>query len=258
MIRQVETLTTVPWYLRNPTDGTELVLVPGGWFWMGSREDDGEPYDHEKPRHLHWVAPYYIALTCVTVAQFQRFVAATGHDAGEDWKKDRDRPDHPVRYVIWYDAKAYCDWAGLRLPTEAEWELAARGYGGLEYPWGDDWEGGQWVCSREQKGPGGATVPVYAHPEGVSPFGGFQHSGNLWEWCKDAWVESVYRRYAGGDFRPPEEGEDRLLRGASWDSFYPGHFRAVCRLNDGPDYRNYDDCYGIRPAGDLIAFCCDE
>ena len=74
---QAEARTKVPWYLRNPTDGTELVLVPGGWFWMGSREDDGEAPDREKPRHLHWLAPYYIALACVTVAQFACFVAAT-------------------------------------------------------------------------------------------------------------------------------------------------------------------------------------
>ncbi|HEB99457.1 MAG TPA: hypothetical protein ENJ05_08125 [Thiotrichales bacterium] len=202
--------------------------------------------DGKKPRHLHWVAPYYIALACVTVAQFERFVAATGHDAGEDWKKDRDRPEHPVRYVNWRDARAYCDWAGLRLPTEAEWELAARGYGGLEYPWGDDWEGGRRVCWDKQKGPGGATVPVYAHPEGVSPLGGFQHSGNLWEWCEDAWDEGVYRRYAGGDFRPPEEGKYRLFRGASWGIKYPRYFRAAYRRSDGPASRY--GSLGFRPA----------
>ena len=247
MIPQAETGTRVPCYLRNPDDGTELVLVPGGWFWMGSREDDYEANNDEKPCHLHWVAPYYIALACITVAQFERFVSATGHDASENWKKDWDCPDHPVRCVSWYDAKVYCAWAGLRLPTEAEWELVARGYGALKYPWGEEWEEGRRVCWDKQKGPVGATVPVYAHPEGVSPFGSFQHSGSLQEWCEDGWDMRVYRRYAKGDFRLPKQRKPRLLRGASWNNFDASRiYRATERSHGRPDSR-YDAC-GFRPA----------
>jgi serine/threonine-protein kinase len=167
-------------YFVNPKDGTEMVLVLGGWFQMGSGDDDSDAFGDEKPRHLHYVNPFYIAITCVTVAQFAQFVEETGYKGGEYpgtgswgyWKKDPK--DYPVRYINWYDAKVYADWAGLRLPTEAEWELSARGYSALKYPWGDSWEDGKRVCWDEQKGSKGKTAPVFYHPEGASPFGTFQ------------------------------------------------------------------------------------
>ena len=210
----------------NPKDGTELVLVPGGWFWMGSLEEDGDASDKEKPRHLHYVAPFHLALTCITVEQFGQFVEETWHDAGTDWRGDP--PDHPVRYVNWYDSLAYCKWAGLRLPSEAEWELAASGYGALKYPWGNDWDSGSRVCWANQKGPHGNSAPVFDHPRGVSPMGIYQQSGNLWEWCADAWDSSVYKRYADGDFKVMEEGS-RVLRGTSWVDFNPLYFRCASR-----------------------------
>jgi formylglycine-generating enzyme required for sulfatase activity len=155
-------------------------------------------------------------MACVTVEQFKRFVQETRHNAGQYWQKDPG--EHPVRSVNWHDASAYCKWAGLRLPTEAEWELSARGYGASKYPWGADWEDGRRVCWGKQKGPKGATAPVFDHPEGVSRFGSLQQSGNLWEWCEDAWDEKAYVRYARGDFSPPSQGQYRGLRGGSWTS----------------------------------------
>jgi len=116
---------------------------------MGSGYEDPHASDDEKPRHLHDVSPFYLGITCVTQAQFERFVEHKGHDAEDDWKNDP--PDHPVRSVNWHDAKAYCEWAELRLPTEAEWEFAARDYRSLRYPWGDDWEDGKRVCWSKQK-----------------------------------------------------------------------------------------------------------
>jgi formylglycine-generating enzyme required for sulfatase activity len=169
----------IPWYFINPKDGSEMVLSPGGWFRMGSGNDDKDADDSEKPRHLHHVQPFYIGITCVTVGQFRGFVKETRHNAGNDWEKDPE--NYPVRCVNWEDASAYCKWAGVRLPTEAEWELTARGYGALKYPWGNEWEDGKRVCWDEQKGPKGETSPVYDHPDGVSPFGTFQQSGNVWE-----------------------------------------------------------------------------
>jgi formylglycine-generating enzyme required for sulfatase activity len=149
--------------------------------------------------------------------------------------------------VNWHDASAYCQWAGLRLPTEAEWELAVRGYGALKYPWGADWEDGRRVCWSNQKGPKGSTAPVFDHPEGVSRLGSFQQSGNLWEWCEDAWDETVYSRYAKGDFSTPSSGQYRGLRGGSWGNVIPRIFRGGYRDGYDPDLR--DDSTGFRVAG---------
>jgi formylglycine-generating enzyme len=126
------------WKYTNFKNGTEMVLIPGGWFWMGSEDGDEDTYDSEKPRHLHYLEHYYLGIYCVTVGQFRRFVEKAKHDAGSSWKDDPD--DHPVRFVNWHDASSYAEWAELQLPTEAEWELGARGYESLKYPWGDDWE----------------------------------------------------------------------------------------------------------------------
>jgi formylglycine-generating enzyme len=238
---------TASLYYVNPADSTEMVLIPGGWFQMGSGDEDPHAYSSEKPRHLHHVAPFYLGITCVTQAQFGRFVEDTGHDAGGSWKNDP--PAHPVRYVNWHDAKAYCAWADLRLPTEAEWELAARGYSSLRYPWGEDWEGGKRVCWSNQKGPTGATIPVFDHPEGVSPFGTLQQSGNLWEWCEDAYESDVYKRYAEGDFKIPTGGNRRVLRGGSWLSGVPEYFRGAYRSLDNPRHRSHRR--GFRAARDI-------
>jgi formylglycine-generating enzyme len=238
----------IPWYKVNPKDGSELVLVPGGWFWMGSGDEDPDAFGNEKPRHLHYVEPFYFGIVCVTVAQFKRFVRETSHSAGKDWQ--RDPGEHPVQYVMWRDAAAYCQWAGLRLPTEAEWELAARGYGALRYPWGNDWEwGGRQVCWGRQRGPKGNTTPVFGHPEGVSPFGSFQQSGNLWEWCADAWDEKAYERYARGDFSPPTQNGNRVLRGGSWDFDDPRRFRGGNRSGELADGRLGRVYYGFRAGG---------
>jgi formylglycine-generating enzyme len=227
-----------PWYYVNPIDGMEMVLVPGGWFHMGAVEKDTRAFEWEKPGHLHYVEPFYMAVFCVTVDQFGDFVKDTGHDAGNDWAKDP--VGYPARFVNWEDAKAYCRWAGLRLPTEAEWEHCARGYGGLIYPWGDNWENGRRVCWDKQKGPGGTTAPVPDHPEGVSRFGTFQQSGNLLEWCEDGYDQDVYRRYAGGDFIPPSTSTWRVLRGGSWATLSrrsPSYLRAGFRDRNYPDDR---------------------
>jgi formylglycine-generating enzyme len=240
--------SATPWYKVNPKDGSELVLVPGSWFWMGSGDQDPGARVEEKPRHLHYVEPFYFGIACVTVSQFRRFVIETNHAAGSDWRNDPDK--HPVRFVNRHDVAAYCAWAGLRLPTEAEWELAARGYGALRYPWGGDWEGGRRVCWRKQKGPKGSTAPVFDHPEGVSSFGSFQQSGNLYEWCADAYDFKAYARYAMGDFSAPSGG-GRVLRGGSWLDNFPGRFRGVYRQLNFTDGRF--DNYGFRAAGTVTS-----
>ncbi len=220
-----------------------MVLIPGGEFMMGS--EDGE--SAEKPRHRHKVEPFYMGIFCVTVAQFRQFVLEAGYtDNKESWW-DKDPDDHPVRYVNYDDAQAYASWSGLRLPTEAEWEYAARGYESREYPWGNDWEEGSRVCWSKQQGPDGATVPVDGHPEGVSPFGLYQMSGNLWEWCEDWYEHKAYTRYAKGDFSLPGSGSGRVLRGGSWRYNDPRIFRSAYRSGcDFPEDRF--DSLGFRLA----------
>ena len=115
----------ISWYYINPTDETEMALVPGGWFQMGSDDSDFDAYDNEKPRHLHYVKAFYIGITCVAVSRFKKFVKATGHKNDKPW--DKDPPDHPVRHVNWHDAKAYSRWSGTRLPQRRNGSFAPGG-----------------------------------------------------------------------------------------------------------------------------------
>ena len=238
-------MADIPLYKINPTDGSELVLVPGGWFWMGSVDEDPNVLVGERPRHLHCVAPFYIGIACVTVAQFRIFVQETKYDAGSGWQNDPD--EHPVRFVRWVDATAYCAWAGLRLPTEAEWELAARCYGALKYPWGNDWEDGGRVCWSEKKGPKGSTAPEFDHPEGVGPLVVFSRAATL---------GVVHGRHGMREFMPdmrreisapPSQSGSRVLRGGSWSFSSSRDFRGACRYDFNSSIRN--DFSGFRAAG---------
>ena len=240
----------IPWYYINPKDGTEMVLVPGGWFRMGADDTDPDAEDNEKPRHLHWLDPFYISITCVTVKQFKRFVEETGYRGGA-YPDDREQSDYPVRQINWHDAKAYCKWAGSRLPKESEWELCARGYDGFIYPWGNDWENGHRFSFDNLRGPTGDTAPVYDYPEDVSPMGTFQQSGCLWEWCEENYEGNIYSRYAEGDFTPPSESDFRILRGGSWSVNYPR--RLPRRLPEPPQSGGPDLIIGFRPAMTVAA-----
>ncbi len=224
---------------------------------MGSDDVDSQAEDNEKPRHLHWLDPYYIGITCVTVKQFIRFVEETGYNGSDypgagdkydiNWGRYNKGPsDRPVRHVNWHDARAYCEWAGLRLPIEAEWELCARGYDELLYPWGNDWENGHRFGFDNLRGPTGYTAPVYEYPEDASPMGTFQQSGCLWEWCEDNYESDAYRRYADGDFKPPGESSCRVLRGGSWSINYPR--RLPRRLPEPPQSGGPDLIIGFRLA----------
>lgn len=190
-----------------------MVLVPAGPFRMGA--EDGSP--DEKPAHRVTLPAFYIDRNEVTNEEYARFVAATGHAPPPDWpgaQPDPKRLRHPVVNVSWFDANAYARWAKKRLPTEAEWEKAARGPDGRMLPWGNTWEPKNAVM---QQGRDRALEPVGGRPGGASPCGALDMIGNAWEWTAD-W----YRAYPGNAVPSVHYGEKyRVVKGGGAIDFYP-------------------------------------
>lgn len=210
----------------------DWVEIPAGPFLMGSdKKQDDQAYDDELPQQTVTLPAYRMARTPVTNAQYQVFVQATGHRAPQHWKEGRipeGKEKHPVVYVTWQDAVAFCTWASevtgatIRLPSEAEWEKAARGTDGRLYPWGND-KPAQDHCNFGMIV--GDTTPVGSYPKGASPYGVLDAAGNVWEW-----TSSLYKGYP---YDPADGREDsysegrRTVRGGS---FYDERLvRCACR-----------------------------
>lgn len=222
------------WQLCNRRDDTTLTLVPDGNFLAGS-----EKFSVRLPS-------YYLALTPVTNAQYARFLTERKPNSSvlatwihldpstpirkEQGKyvTDANKTDQPVVWVQREGATAYCKWAGLRLPTELEWEKGARGVDGRQYPWGDDWEPGRPHLPEEEERPEELTS-VWAFPTARSPYGLYDMIGNAYEWCAEWYEESAYERYAQGDLRPPPRGEHGVLRGGPWRFGTPAYTRTEYR-----------------------------
>ncbi len=192
-----------------------MIAIPAGEFTMGNDSGDGD----ETPAHKVSVAAFGIDQFEVTNEQFQAFVAETGYvstaeKAGEraSWHTyAQGKPSHPVVLVSWNDAVAYCQWAGKRLPTEAEWEKAARGPEEFIYPWGNEWATGK--ANTEESGYRGTTI-VGSFPDGASSYGVMDMAGNVSEWTTD-W----YEPYPGSTFASPYFGKKyRVIRGGGWFS----------------------------------------
>ena len=218
-----------PPLLYHEADGSVLVYVPGGEFEMG----DGDASNC--PRHVVSLSPFYIGLYCVTNRQYAEFVRATGHRAPD--RADYGSPvwsngvcpasklSHPVVCVSWDDAQSYVRWAGLRLPTEAEWEHAARAPANYQYPWGNEWDKSR--CRNDESCGSEYTCPVWGYASGASGYGTYQQSGNVWEWCSDWYGGDYYGNSARRNPRGPESGERRVLRGGCWYS--ANNCRSACR-----------------------------
>lgn len=190
-------------------DGTKMVLIAAGPFIMGS----GQGNPDETPPHDRILPAFYMDSTEVTCAQYAKYVQATGAAPPVDWKGpdvSGDRADKPVTFVTWYEAMSYAAWAGKRLPTEAEWEKAARGADGRRFPWGNT------PAEKIANLDGGKFAPVGAYPKGVSPYGCFDMAGNAWEWTAD-W----YEPYPGTNARSIFFGHKyKVIRGGGAEGFY--------------------------------------
>jgi len=204
--------------IHNEVDDSSAVWIPPGPFMMGS--EDEEAWHTEKPVHEVHLDGFYMDIYPVTNAQYARFVEETGHRPPKGgwgrnkWKK-KEPPEgfenNPVVFVSWQDAQNYCEWSGRRLPTEAEWEKAARGgFLGKKYPWGDTIDPTQANYGDEV----GRTTPVGSYPP--NGYGLYDMAGNTWEWCADWFEEGYYARSPSENPQGPEEGANKVLKGGSW------------------------------------------
>ena len=225
----------------------ELILIPAGPFLMGSdKRRDPAASDRELPQHEVYLDDFYIAKHPITDAQCRRFVEMTGRCSPRRDGYDVRKAEHPVTHVAWDDARAYCRWLSgetgksYRLPSEAEWEKAARGTNGRIYPWGDD-SPDENRCNFDMKV--GGTTPIGRYsPRGDSPYGCTDMAGNVWEWTRSLWGKD----WEIPDFRYPygpkdgredlDAGDDvlRVLRGGSF-GFGEGGVLCACRFEDVPN-----------------------
>jgi len=226
-----------------------MVKVPQGEFTMGSNNR----LPDEGPEHKVTLKSYWIDKYEVTNLQYKQFIDATKRRSPDHFRSrtfPQGKGDHPVVYVTWHDAKAYCEWAGKRLPTDAEWEKAARGTDGRWFPWGNDFDINKVnspVRWQNLKLPAG-TTPAGSFPEGASPYGAHDLSGNAWEW-----VDSWYTQYPGNTTPSENYGEQyKQLKGGSWYdcSYYQCGISAPVfnRSYFNPTVKN--DSFGFRCAKD--------
>jgi formylglycine-generating enzyme required for sulfatase activity len=206
----------------NPKDGAEMVWVPKGEFLMGLEQVGSPSYPH----HKVYLDGYWMYKTEVTVAQFQKFCSETSRvmPTAPDWGWIEN---HPIVNVTWQDAVDYAKWAGASLPTEAQWEKAARGTEGRKFPWGNQWDSTK--CNEKSTGPQ-KTQPVGSYPAGASPFGCMDMAGNVWEWCADWYAADYYTTSPYKNPTGPSSGKDRIMRGCSWNCSQSAAFNCEKRM----------------------------
>jgi serine/threonine-protein kinase len=222
-----------------------MVYVPAGPFQMGSND-----FKDSQPIHEVNLDTYWIDQTDVTNFMYAKCVqdGKCNQPSNTDHYNNSNYANHPVVYVSWNDAKAYCSWAGRRLPSEAEWEKAARGTdGGMYriYPWGDSPAN----CSLANYNYcEGDTTAVDAHQDNASRYGAYDMAGNVWQWVNDWYAPDYYGILANNVFDPqgPFDGPDRVLRGGAWSS-WESDIRATTRFHNPPSL-----------AWDTIGFRCDQ
>jgi formylglycine-generating enzyme required for sulfatase activity len=245
----------------------EMVRIPAGTFIMGSdRKSDRNAYRVELPQREVFLDAYDIDKYEVTTVQYLKFILATNRPPQVDWKFDggnfqETMAAHPIMHVTWYDADEYCRWAGKRLPTEAEWEKAARGDQDARiYPWGDEMAG----LSRSNFGRSGLSGPVRDRPErlllyppiisvfkyenALSPYGIFQMVGNVAEWVADWYDKDYYKSAPDRNPKGPEKGSHKGFRGGGWIDSTP---TVRVSQRNGTDPKTSMNWLGFRCARDV-------
>ena len=233
-------------------DPVEMVTIPAGPFIRGSREGEGR--SDEYPRRKIYLKAFAIDKYEVSNARYLKFVKDTDHKPpfnvyGEGPLSDvKDIANLPVVQVTWHDAVDYCFWAGKRLPTEAEWEKAARGKDGGIYPWGNEPDNGK-LANYDRDWEDKATLmEINSLPEGASPYGIYHLAGNVREWVQDWYDPDYYRSAPHKNPQGPEKGILKVLRGGSWHSFL-SDLRTASRGKGGFALKTHG--VGIRCAKDI-------
>jgi formylglycine-generating enzyme required for sulfatase activity len=214
----------------------DMVLVPSGEFTMGSPAGDID----EQPAHRVLVDAFLMDKYEVSVRQYAAFLQEAGGDRPSEWKtmNKTSYQNRPVMGVDWADAVRYCKWIGKRLPTEAEWEKAARGTDGRLFPWGD--EPPTPLHANFGKGRSndpGLLSPVGTLELGKSPYGIYDMAGNVWEWVSDWYDENYYKSSPTQNPAGPSMGGFKVIRGGSWASS-PRNLRSADRYWDPPSFRS--------------------
>ena len=226
-------------------DGVPMVLVPAGEFTMGSDKGD----DDEQPIHRAFLDSFYMDKFEVTNGRFAKFVEAIQSEPPWGFA-DKETPvvhsDRPVRWVNWMEAMGYCLWAGKRLPTEAEWEKAARGADGRVYPWGSDAPTPAHAVFGLKEG-ADTVSPIGNRDKGKSPYGVHDLAGNLYEWVTDWYDEEFYKKNPAINPRGPVEGTAKVQRGGSYIN-NPYRLRSSFRTKGDPT--EHDPNVGFRCAQD--------
>ena len=212
----------------------EMVLIPAGSFLMGI---DGNDLD-QRPQHEVYLDAYWMDLTEVTNTQYLACVDAGGcKPPGEaQYYREQALGSHPVAYVTWQDARDFCQWAGKRLPTEAEWEKAARGTDGRIFPWGNT-PANERLANYDDNV--NKTTPVGSYTAGASPYGLLDMAGNVWEWVNDWYSIDYYRTSVRENPAGPDQGDRKVLRGGSWFSLVDIVLRTHIRKKRAPEIRDY-------------------
>ena len=224
-----------------------MVLIPAGDFFMGSDEIDAsgkseefgfnEPwYLNEHPRHKVHLDDYYIDINEVSNGDYNSFLKKTGQYSEKQIndilsKFNLTNATEPLRNVSWHDANSFCNALGKQLPTEAQWEKAARGPDGFEYPWGNEWNPDYVNAGGEEQD----VMPIGSYEKGKSAYGLYDMAGNIMEW-----VDDWYEAYPGAEYKSPRYGKQRkVVRGGGWGGIghyvIPHFFRMAYRYNYPPD-----------------------